>query len=324
MHSVTSRVKDRASLSGKLTRSGKHYESLFHVTDIVGIRVITYFDDELDRIGDLIARHFVVDRERSVDKRKALDVTQFGYLSLHFICSMTQQRLALDENTHCSGLVCEVQVRTILQHAWAEIEHDLGYKAGVEVALPLRRRFSRLAGLLELADGEFTRLRDDITAYANEVREKLVSDPADVRIDEVSLREFLTTDPASTALDEKMANFSSATLDPMGPRFDSHLAEELRDAGIETIAQLKSALVTRGDLILDCWRRRTAGERWDTLHNGLASYHLFQILAVERGGWNALLATYEKFGIGSGDRAEHARTAAAHIDAARRHLGLIK
>jgi hypothetical protein len=60
----------------------------------------------------------------------------------------------VEYSTH-TGVQFEVQIRSTLQHAWAEIEHDRGYKSEVEVARAVRRRFSRLAGLLELADYEF-------------------------------------------------------------------------------------------------------------------------------------------------------------------------
>src|SRR5450759_2011384 len=165
VHSVTSRLKTRKSLAGKLEREGKNYSRLRDMTDIVGLRVITHFEDEVDRIGTLIEREFAVDHDRSIDKRSALDPDRFGYLSLHYVCGLSPARLKLTENQGCEGLTCEIQVRSILQHAWAEIEHDLGYKAGAPLPPHIRRRFSRLAGLLEVGDAEFSRLRGDIQKY---------------------------------------------------------------------------------------------------------------------------------------------------------------
>jgi GTP pyrophosphokinase len=83
VHSVTWRLKGRDKLEDKLNREGKHYENLCEVTDIAGVRIITHFEDEVDRIGTLVEQEFDIDRERSIDKRKLLDPDRFGYLSLH-------------------------------------------------------------------------------------------------------------------------------------------------------------------------------------------------------------------------------------------------
>ena len=65
------------------------------------------------------------------------------------------ERMVLRENKAFEGLKCEIQIRSVLQHAWAEIEHDLGYKSELTIPKEVRRSFSRLAGLLELGDKEF-------------------------------------------------------------------------------------------------------------------------------------------------------------------------
>lgn len=317
VHSVNSRVKGRDSLSEKLALRGEQYTSLSDVTDVVGLRVITYFDDDVDRIGSLVEREMEVDSARSIDKRKALDPDRFGYLSLHYICSLNQDRLRLAEHKHCAGLVCEIQVRTILQHAWAEIEHDLGYKAGGEVALPLRRRFSQLAGLLELADGEFTRLRDDIRQYAEEVRQKIVVRPTEVKIDEVSLLQFFSSDSFSLALDKVMAEFVGANLTTTADL--QSLAAELRFVGIETIDHLKKGLGQFKDIILAQWHHRLSGTRHETLHQGISTFHLFQILALEQGGVAKLAQAFTLFHIGGkgGSKDKIAARVAAQIKTAR-------
>lgn len=318
VHSVNSRVKGRDSLSEKLALRGEQYTSLSDVTDVVGLRVITYFNDEVDRIGSLIEQEMEVDSARSIDKRKALDPDRFGYLSLHYICSLNQDRLRLAEHKHYVGLVCEIQVRTILQHAWAEIEHDLGYKAGGEVALPLRRRFSQLAGLLELADGEFARLRDDLRQYTEEVRQKIEVQPTEVKIDEVSLGQFLSSDSFSRALDKEMAEFIEANLTTTSDL--QRLAAQLRFVGVETIDQLKKALGQFKDVILDQWRIRLSGNRHETLQQGISTFHLFQVLAVEQGGVAKLGKAFALFHIAG--KSKVVASAAAQIKTALgRHPG---
>ena len=159
--SVTSRVKSKASVRRKLERTDREGD-IRSLTDILGIRIITYFRDEVDAVARLIEEEFKIDAERSVDKRAALDPDRFGYLSLHYIAQLTQNRSQLVEYRTYAGVLFEVQIRSILQHAWAEIEHDRGYKSEAEVPRAVRRRFSRLASLLELADDEFLGLRERI------------------------------------------------------------------------------------------------------------------------------------------------------------------
>src|SRR5690242_19783499 len=85
VHSVSSRVKERSHVEEKLKREGKEYQKLGDMTDLAGVRIITHFDDEVDRIGTLVETEFNIDRKRSVDKRQLLEADRFGYLSLHYI-----------------------------------------------------------------------------------------------------------------------------------------------------------------------------------------------------------------------------------------------
>lgn len=107
VHSVSSRIKGRMNLAEKLSRFGKEYGALKDVTDVIGIRVITHFEDDVDRIAAVIQREFRIDPKKSVDKRKALDPDRFGYMSLHFICSMREDRARLAEYGQFAGIECE-------------------------------------------------------------------------------------------------------------------------------------------------------------------------------------------------------------------------
>jgi ppGpp synthetase/RelA/SpoT-type nucleotidyltranferase len=163
VHGVASRVKTKTSVERKLQRSDEA-RNISSLTDILGVRVITYFPDEVDVVANLIEREFTVDRKHSTDKRMALEPDRFGYLSLHYILQLAQSRSALPEYRGFKDIKFELQIRSILQHAWAEIEHDLGYKSEVAVPKAVRREFSRLAGLLELADAEFLRIREELAS----------------------------------------------------------------------------------------------------------------------------------------------------------------
>jgi ppGpp synthetase/RelA/SpoT-type nucleotidyltranferase len=166
VHSVTSRIKSKASVRQKLQRPDKD-RKLSGLTDMLGVRIITYFQDEVDAAAKLIEREFIVDEENSSDKRELLDPDRFGYRSLHYVLQLSLERSTLPENRAHRDIRFELQIRSILQHAWAEIEHDTGYKSESEVPDAVRRRFSRLAGLLELADDEFLGIRDELAKSAN-------------------------------------------------------------------------------------------------------------------------------------------------------------
>ena len=105
--SVESRVKTESSLAGKLELKGAKYKTLADITDIVGLRVITFYLDDVDKVTSAVERHFEVDWNNSVDKRKLHEVDSFGYLSLHYVC-----------RTPYMPYRVEIQMRTLLQHAW--------------------------------------------------------------------------------------------------------------------------------------------------------------------------------------------------------------
>ena len=165
---LSHRLKTEQSLRGKLEKKGDKYETALDLTDLLGIRVISYFADDVDRIAEKIEELFIIDRENSVDKRRDLGKIRF-----------------------------EIQIRSVLQHAWAEINHDIGYKSSAGVPRSITRGFSRLAGLLEIADEQFAEFRDSVKNYANESAETVRNDfLEDLPVNEMTLYAFLQNDAA--------------------------------------------------------------------------------------------------------------------------------
>lgn len=190
-HSVTFREKSAKSLAEKIMREGKSYNALEDVTDLAGVRIITYFVSDLDKILPLIYNEFNIDLENSIDKRKSVDPKVFGYASVHLILSLSDARTQLPEYAAFKGLKCEVQVRTILQHAWAEIEHDIVYKSNEDIPFELRRKFASLAGLIEVADREFESLKKDELEIRTQIRTTIENDKIDLPINLDSLLYYL-------------------------------------------------------------------------------------------------------------------------------------
>lgn len=168
VHSFKSRVKDYSSFLEKVDR--KRYEDSFtQCTDLAGVRIVCLFLNQVDQIKKIIENEFEV--IEITNKRTSKKFDQFGYLSLHMIIKMPKHRKQFVEYQDLEGLVCEVQIRTILQEAWAEIEHYLNYKATKEEKnQELLRKIFSLAGMLEVADSTF---EDISTGFSKMVHKKV-------------------------------------------------------------------------------------------------------------------------------------------------------
>ncbi|MBE0542319.1 MAG: hypothetical protein IH623_13110 [Verrucomicrobia bacterium] len=278
-HSVTSRVKSRQSLKDKLNRTDADYAKLSDVTDVSGVRITTYFHDEVDKVASYLDGEFEIVKEQSVDKRKILDADRFGYLSLHYIVKLSAERLKLTEYRRFPNLACEIQVRSILQHAWAEIEHDLGYKSRIEVPQPLRRRFSRLAGFLELADEEFATIRDALSSYQKNLPKEIKASPAAVTLDKLSLAEFLKSNLVAQKLDEQIASFFGAELWSDANVLENDL-QMLSFFEIKTISDLEVSLNQHGEAVLK-FAKLWINSKESRIGRGICLLYLSYLLAAQ-------------------------------------------
>ena len=229
LSSLEHRIKTEPSLIGKLERKGQKYQDINQITDLLGIRIVTFFTDDVDRVAAFVKEIFEVDWKESVDKRKSHELTSFGYNSLHYICHLRKDATTTDG---LSDIPFEIQMRTMLQHAWSAMEHDIGYKGFVRLPGEYLRQFSRLAGMLELADDEFSRLRTTMNKYRRDVQRLVTSGHLDeVPLNNDTFRDYLQTHPFNR-LNERIAAVNqaeiiSASLLPFCPVLESFGLETL-------------------------------------------------------------------------------------------------
>nr|MZG82510.1 GTP pyrophosphokinase [Photobacterium lucens] len=167
---VTGRTKDKKSALEKINRkSYKNPKS--QMTDLSGIRIILYFESDINKVSELISDSFDIDFDNSLDKSKVLSKDQIGYRSVHYVCTLGQGRSNLPEYLELGELKFEVQVRTILQHAWAELAHDSSYKFSGTLPPEIERKLYLYAGMLEIADKGFDEISAQIDSYKKSVDE---------------------------------------------------------------------------------------------------------------------------------------------------------
>lgn len=297
VHSVSYRVKEKLSAQKKMARPNSGYNEVEDLHDLLGMRVITYFTDQVDDVAALFEAEFEIDPDLSKDRRATQDPDRFGYVSLHYVAKLSSARSVLPEWAAYKDLRFEVQIRTILQHSWAEIEHDLGYKTAVTIPAHIRRRFSRLAGLLEIADDEFNDIRSDLAAYAIEVTES-VQEGESAAIDRDSIRALVLADNVVSEADRAIANLYGAKLvDSVGNRYIASRAQELIEVGFESTGEVLEYLSSiKGKLIAFAagWLDRGPADgepddidkngRYTELSPGISLFYLYLHLHLERFG----------------------------------------
>lgn len=213
---VSVRIKDRDSFKAKLANDKyPEYVDFDSAYDLLGIRVITFHSSEIPQLTEALSDEFQIVSiiDKAAENARA---GRFGYASQHLIV----QDPVADE--HGPALL-EIQLRTVLQHAWAEFEHDIRYKNRQEVDPQIHRAFTLAAGLIELADQQF----DMIAAHLEE--RKSVEVERATNIEAASL-----PDEISSLVGEKYPTSRS--------EYYSYAVEMLAAHGITTHGQLADLL----------------------------------------------------------------------------------
>jgi putative GTP pyrophosphokinase len=172
-HLIEGRAKDIDSFKNKIElKKGKYSNPLDEIMDLCGVRIIVYYQTDIDKIDSLIRDNFEVNLEHSVDKSTILKSNEFGYLSNHYIIRINSIRSNLPEWNKFKDLNAEIQLRTVLQHSWAAISHELEYKSKFDIPDLLKRKLFRLAGLFELADEQFVQVKQKQFDLAKAIESK--------------------------------------------------------------------------------------------------------------------------------------------------------
>ncbi|MGZ4892308.1 MAG: RyR domain-containing protein, partial [Halobacteriota archaeon] len=169
---VQTRSKSLSSFAEKIIRKRAEVsDPVNEFTDLCGGRVITHTQTEVTAICKYIEEHFDIDWDNSVNIDQRLKATEFGYRSVHYIVSlrpgpMTVGSIAIEVPETVARLKAEIQVRTLLEHAWADFSHDKSYKSSFAFPRQWQRELARIAAVLEDADQSFATIENRLTAYA--------------------------------------------------------------------------------------------------------------------------------------------------------------
>lgn len=241
-HVVEGRSKTVESVREKLSRPGKSYENpSVDLPDLAGVRVVVYDKESLDKAAEVIDREFRVDASSSADKSKELSPDQFGYLSFHKVVSLPYERVAMTEWSRFSDMHAEIQIRTVLQHAWASISHKMQYKRESEIPAVLRRRLTRLAGLFELADDEFLALRAADREMRDSIAEEVDRKEFEISLDIVSISTWFPRSKFWHLIEEALGDSECVVMSIDDENYEQ-LFSVAQKVGFKTIYELESAL----------------------------------------------------------------------------------
>jgi ppGpp synthetase/RelA/SpoT-type nucleotidyltranferase len=234
-HLVDTRVKGVDSLRRKL-RQKRYSNFALEASDVIGVRVITYYDDGVDKVAEALKRELRIISIRSIDKRKRLSLREFGYRSIHLVACLKKTHLNAYKYCELPVKRFEIQIRSLLEHAWAEIEHEVIYKSGIAYPDNMKRRFASIAGTLEVLDEQFHRLRDEkmglIDGLLEEYRTQNVAGRITLDVSRlVALLEYRYPSGLGWRDAEKQGR-------PFKRGLDASCIEALRAVGIRTVDSL--------------------------------------------------------------------------------------
>lgn len=164
---VQARPKAISSFAEKAIRKAHKYRDPFRqLTDLCGARVITITLPQMEAMCRFVEEGFRVDWANTVDVGERMGVMEFGYRSMHYVVQLTDNGVVpTDVVKRVGDRKAEIQVRTVLMHAWSEISHDRLYKNSIKVPGVLQRQAARLSAVIEEAERSFAQLVDRLDGF---------------------------------------------------------------------------------------------------------------------------------------------------------------
>jgi len=238
IHLIDARCKQRSSLWLKLCEK-RYMQPARQLTDVIGARVITYYNDEVPSVVTALSSALEVDAQRSVNKREQLAAIEFGYRSVHLIVRTRGSWFTSPQYEALRNIWFEIQVRSILEHAWAEIEHEVVYKSGITYPVLVKRRFARMAGAIEILEDEFVMLRKYQDKMVDFYKQRYSGGrDSTIELDSVRLIALLECERPES-LGWRAATRSGQ---PFAPHLDNRCVKALKRSGIRTPLALRAML----------------------------------------------------------------------------------
>ena len=221
---ITYRAKSLNSFCEKITRK-EYQKPLIEITDLAGVRIVYLYHTDRTAIEKIIEKEFNI--VEKVDKIEESGDNRFGYGALHYIVKLgkTSSGARYDD---LKKLLCEIQVRTVLQDSWAIIAHHLSYKQESAVPRELRRKLNSLSGLFETADDQFDRLRKERQLYKEKIKDTVTKK-------DLFLKQDINLDTLSEYLNLRLHDYKKIDVDI------SSLVDELITSDYKKISQLDIA-----------------------------------------------------------------------------------
>lgn len=231
---VMHRSKTWKSISDNIQHKSLKLESVSELDDFAGLRMLLLFKRDIDKVTDLIRDNFKIVSEEDTAER--LPETQFGYRSIHMVIMIPDDWQKVPSQKEFLGLKAELQIRTLSQHIWAAVSHELQYKREESVPIPVRRTIYRVSALLETVDLEFDRVLQERDSYISSLRRTESSAPLNVDLMRKILEDKLPSEnwQQGDPYDELLGDLKSSEIETSGSLkklIDKHLEEILdRDA----------------------------------------------------------------------------------------------
>ncbi|MDP3777993.1 GTP pyrophosphokinase family protein [Methylotenera sp.] len=224
---VTSRAKGLSSYCEKIERKS-YSDPLKNITDLAGARIVFLYLSDLPKIEKIIEKEFdIVEKENKLQNN---DTEKFGYGALHYLVKIKKRHTGARYDD-LRDLVCEIQVRTILQDAWSIVAHHLSYKHEADVPKSLMRKLNALSGLFETADDQFESLRTARNFYIESTEKEISENTPNTLKQKINLDNLIAYGTSKFPARRKGSTEGYA-----------ELLEELKVLGYKTLQDVESAV----------------------------------------------------------------------------------